>query len=294
MPGLGASLEMWRSIFEPGLFHSAPVGTAILVGSIAAVVSAFVGVVTLMRGQAFAGHALSDLAASGGSAAFLVGAPPVAGFLGIGLLGAASMEVVGVQKARDRDLATGIVLGAGLGLAALFLYLDASLHSTTGAAISVLFGSVFAIAPSTAPFVAIAALVAVVPLVVWFRPLLLATVDADLARVSGIRVRWMGVLHLVALAVAVALSSVSVGAILSTALLIGPAAASSRLARRPGTAIAVAAAISIGAVVLGIVLAYDSFYWSANQTGWPVSFFVVVAVLAAYLVARLIDRGRVS
>jgi zinc/manganese transport system permease protein len=285
---------MWRSIFEPGLFHSAPVGTAILVGSIAAVVSAFVGVVTLMRGQAFAGHALSDLAASGGSAAFLVGAPPVAGFLGIGLLGAASMEVVGVQKARDRDLATGIVLGAGLGLAALFLYLDASLHSTTGAAISVLFGSVFAIAPSTAPFVAIAALVAVVPLVVWFRPLLLATVDADLARVSGIRVRWMGVLHLVALAVAVALSSVSVGAILSTALLIGPAAASSRLARRPGTAIAVAAAISIGAVVLGIVLAYDSFYWSANQTGWPVSFFVVVAVLAAYLVARLIDRGRVS
>ncbi len=34
------------------------------------------------------------------------------------------MELIGIQRPRGRDLATGIVLGAGLGLAALFLYLD--------------------------------------------------------------------------------------------------------------------------------------------------------------------------
>ena len=34
------------------------------------------------------------------------------------------MELIGVQRARSRDVATGIVLGAATGLAALFLYLD--------------------------------------------------------------------------------------------------------------------------------------------------------------------------
>ena len=65
------------------------------------------------------------------------------------------MELIGIQRPRGRDLATGIVLGAGLGLAALFLYLGATLHNTTGATITILFGSVFAISSSTFPLVAV-------------------------------------------------------------------------------------------------------------------------------------------
>ena len=55
------------------------------------------------------------------------------------------MELIGIQRPRGRDLATGIVLGAAIGLAALFLYLDTTCHNTTGAAVTILFGSVFAI-----------------------------------------------------------------------------------------------------------------------------------------------------
>ena len=46
------------------------------------------------------------------------------------------MELIGIQRARGRDLATGIVLGAGFGLAALFLYLGTTSTSTTGATIT--------------------------------------------------------------------------------------------------------------------------------------------------------------
>ncbi|WP_244104561.1 hypothetical protein [Burkholderia ambifaria] len=42
-------------------------------------------------------------------------------------------------------------LGAGLGLAALFLYLGVTSKSTTGAAITVVFGSMFAIPASIIP-----------------------------------------------------------------------------------------------------------------------------------------------
>ena len=40
----------------------------------------------------------------------------------------------------------------------------------------------------------------------------------------------------------------------------------------------------------GIVMAYDSYTWPPAHQGWPVSFFVVVLVLAAYLLAQL--KGR--
>jgi ABC 3 transport family len=100
------------------------------------------------------------------------------------------MELIGIQRARGRDLATGIVLGAGFGLAALFLYLGTTSGSTTGARVTI------------------------------------------------------------------ALSAVTIGAILSTALLVGPAATALQLTRRPGRAIVCAALVGIGAMWLGILLAY--------------------------------------
>ncbi len=47
-----------------------------------------------------------------------------------------------------------------------------------------------------------------------------------------------------------------------------------------------AALIGLAATWLGVLLAYDSFYWPPGQHGWPVSFFVVTLVLLFYLVLR--------
>ena len=113
---------------------------------VVAVVSAIVGVFTVIRSQSFAGHALTDVATTGGSGAFYLGISPLVGFIGGGVLGAGAMDLVGVQRVRSRDLATGIVLGAATGLAALFLYLDATTSNTTGATQQILFGSIFTVA----------------------------------------------------------------------------------------------------------------------------------------------------
>ena len=50
--------------------------------------------------------------------------------------------------------------------------------------------------------------------------------------------------------------------------------------------------IGIAATWLGILLAYDSFYWPPAQHGWPVSFFVVTLVFVFYLLAQLPAIGR--
>ena len=172
---------------------------------------------------------------------------------------------IGIQRTRGRDLATGSCSAPSIGLAALFLYLYAASHSTTGA-------------EGNDP----------VRLGIRDRDLdlpadriarhprsrdhdhRLSTAPArhghpSMAAARGIPVRAIGILYLIALALAAALAAITIGSILGTALLIGPAASALRLSKRPLVAMLTAAGIGIGAMWLGIVLAYDSFEW-ANRT----------------------------
>jgi len=284
--------DLLSAVFAPGFFASDPVRTAMLIGGGAAIVSAIAGVFTIIRGQSFAGHALADVSSAGGAASFLLGVNPMFGFLGMAVLAAGVMELIGINRARERDLVTGIVLGAGLGLTALLLYFDVTTHSTTGAAISVMFGSMFALPASlVAPALAVGAGVILVVIAI-YRPLLLCSLDATLAEVQGINLRLIGLLHLTMLSLAVTLSAMTIGAILSTALLIGPAAAALRLVKRPGAAICLAALIGLGSVWGGILLAYDSYDWTPGH-GWPVSFFIVTIIFAIYLLTGLAQRHAV-
>ncbi len=282
-------------IFEPGFFSSQPVRVACVVGSVVAVVSAVVGVFTVLRGQSFAGHSLADVSAAGGSGAFLAGVSPLAGFVAGGVVGAGAMEMLGVRRARGRDIATGIVLGASIGVAALFLYLGTTRSSTTGASQQILFGSIFSITGSTAVAAAALGVVCLAVMAVVHRPLLLSSISPDIAAARGVPVRVVGLLYMAALALAVGLSSLVIGAILSTALLVGPAAIALRLTRRVGRAVLVAAATGVAAVLVGVLLAYDSYDWSASHASWPVSFFIVVIVFVGYLATELpVVRSRTA
>ena len=139
-------------LFEPGLFANGSVRTALVLGALVAVVSAVVGVFTVLRGQSFAGHALTDVATAGGAARVARGrCRHSLASLAAGVLGAGAMDAIGVQRVKDRDVATGVVLGAATGLSALFLYLITLSTSSTGTTQSILFGSVFSVEPSTLP-----------------------------------------------------------------------------------------------------------------------------------------------
>jgi zinc/manganese transport system permease protein len=278
------------AVFEPGFFGSAPVHVALLAGGVVAVVSGIVGTFTVMRGQSYAGHALADISVTGGSGSFLIGISPLWGFAGTSVVAAGIMDMIGIRRPRGRDLATGIVRGAGLGLAALFLYWDTTRTATTGATVTILFGSMFTISSSIIPVMTAFSLAAVGIVTVLYRPLLLSSVSSDLAVVRGIPVRVAGALCLIAIALAVSLSAMTIGAILSTALLVGPAATALRLTSRPGLVMIWSALISLAATWLGILLAFDSFYWPPVRHGWPVSFFVVVLVLVFYLLAQLFSN----
>jgi zinc/manganese transport system permease protein len=282
-------------LFEPGFFTSGPVHTAVLIGSVTALVSAIVGVFTVIRSQSFAGHALTDVATTGGSGAFYFGITPLVGFIGGGVVGAGAMDLVGVQRVRSRDLATGIVLGAATGLAALFLYLDTTTSATTGATQQILFGSIFTLDPSTVPLVAALSALTLFVIALVYRPLLLSSVSTELAGARGINARAVGLIFMVAMAVAVGLSSIAIGSILSTALLIGPAATSLRLTSSLRSSMVLASVLAVATTCVGILLAYDSSYWDPSSQGLPVSFFIVAITFLGYLFSGLpVVRRRVG
>lgn len=270
-----------------GFVSSPTVHSALVVGGFVAAVTGVVGVFTVVRGQSFAGHALADLGAVGGAGAFLVGISQLWGFVGAGVLAALLMEAIGTHRLKGRDVATGVVFAFGLGLTALFLSWDTTIGGSSNAAVSVLFGSLFVIDPSVVPPVVLLSVIALLLVVAVYRWLLLSSIDRDLAVARGVPVRLAGLVFLVALALAVELSSLTIGAILSTALLIGPAATALLVTRRFGVAVLLSAGIGVIETWAGCFIAYESYYWAGKDGNWPVSFCVVALVLVVYVGARL-------
>jgi zinc/manganese transport system permease protein len=260
------------------------------IGTVVAVVAAAVGVFTVIRGQSFAAEGLSDIGTAGGASAYLAGVGALWGVAIVTVAGAAAMELIGIQRVRGRDLATGVVLGAGFGLSALFLYLGSTYDNTSGTTVTILFGSIFTLSSADLTLVLALGAGAALVIVGLYRPLLLASASPELAAAKGLPLRRIGAGYLLALAIAVALAALTVGSILSTALLVGPAATALKLTNRPARAIAIAAAVAVAAVWLGVLLAYDSYTWPPHHHGWPASFFIVTLILGAYLVAGPIGR----
>ncbi|MDR3541040.1 MAG: metal ABC transporter permease [Desulfosporosinus sp.] len=276
-------------LFAPGFFQNTQVMNALLLGGVVAAISGVVGVFVVIRGQSFVGHAIADFGGAGAAVAILMGINTLWGFLGFGVLSAAGVELIG-NRAREHDLATGIVLSVALGVESLFLYLDTHFTGQAGAPMMILFGSIFLIKPSTVSIVIALTAATTAIIITIYRPLLLCSIDPDLARTRGVPVRIVSLLFILLLSFVVAEGSFIIGALLSTALLIGPAASATRITHKMGLAMLYSAVLGMSAMWIGIVLAYDSFLWPPVRRGWPVSFFVCALILLFYLLTRLRDK----
>lgn len=247
-----------------------------------AALSAAIGYFVVLRGLSFAGHAVTDIGLTGGAGALLAGFDPLTGLIAFSVGAAAAIGLLG-ERARERDLATGLVLAFALGVGALFLHLQTRYADAQSA---LLFGSVFDADTGLLRVVALIGVLAAGALAVLYRPLLFATVAPEVARTAGVSVRAVGFAFLIVMAVGVAETAQIVGVLIATALLIGPAATAISLIRDPLRGIALAMALGIAESWAAIGLAYASFGWNGGSHSWPVSFFVAVLALAGYLAAN--------
>jgi zinc/manganese transport system permease protein len=276
-----------HAVLASGIFQSDEVRNAFYIGTVVAALSGVIGVFVVIRGQSFVGHVLTDIGAAGASGSVLIGLNAWYGFLSFGLLAGTGVEILS-DRARNRDVATGIILSFAMGLGALFLFFITQHTSNASTAMVVLFGSIFVVDPHLVPIVVSIGLATIILLCILYRPLLLCSINPDVARSRGVPVRFIGIAFMILLAIAVEDGALVVGALLSTALLIGPAATAVRLTSRTGFALILAAIIGMVATWLGIVMAYMSYEWPPYGRGWPVSFFIALLILVFYLLAHII------
>lgn len=255
---------------------------SLLAGAVLGLVGGLIGVFVMSRDMAFAVHGISELSFAGASAALLFGWGVVEGSVAGSLIAALLIGLLG-SRARDRNSITAVLMPFGLGLGILFLALY---PGRTGNKFGLLTGQIVAVDdPRLASLAIIGAIVVVGLLIVW-RPLTFASVDADVAAARGVPVRALSVAFMLLLGLAVAASVQIVGALLVLAILVTPAAAALRVTSSPLWAPVLSVVFALVSTVGGILLALGA--------SVPISPYVTTVSFLIYLVCRLatLRRGR--
>jgi zinc/manganese transport system permease protein len=264
---------------------------ALLAGSCVALASGAIGYFVVLRGQVFAGDALSHVAFTGAVAAAAAGWDLRVGLflatvtvaMGLAALGGRAGSG-GSSYAPADDTTIGVVFSWVLGLGVLFLYLYSSGSAGGDGAVAArtLFGSIFGLSAGEASVAAGVALGLLVVLGAIARPLLWATLDPQVARVRGVPVGALGLVFMVALGVDVGEATQVVGAMLLLGLLAAPAGAAQRLTAIPWLGLALSMGMALASVWLGIWLGYavPSLPPGSAIVGVAAGFYVLAALLA--------------
>ena len=245
--------------------------TAFAAAGVVAVVAGAIGYFLVLRGQTFAGHALSHVGFAGATGAVLIGWPPLWGLIGLTVLSGIAMGALG-ERLERRDIAIGMMLALSLGLGLLFLHFYTAYATQVT---SLLFGNVLGVDRPTLATLAAAGLLALALLGGMARPLIFASLQPEVAEARGIPLRLVAVLFLAVVALAVAECAQIVGVLLVFTLMVGPAAAAQRITARLAPGLALAVALALAEAWLGLTLAYYS--------DWPTSFWIATLSGAGYV-----------
>jgi zinc/manganese transport system permease protein len=242
---------------------------AFAAAGVAAVVSGLVGYFLVLRGQTFAGHALSHIGFAGATGAVLIGVASVWGLVGFTVAAGIGMGMLG-ERISGRDVAIGVVLALALGFGLLFLHYYTAFATQ---ATALLFGNVLAVDRSTIATLIGLGVITLAGLAAIMRPLIFASLQA-----KGVPLRFVSTAFMTIVALAVAESAQIVGVLLVFALMVGPPATAQRLVTGLWSGILLSAGIALAEAWLGIAIAY--------HTDWPVSFCIAILSALGYFLTR--------
>lgn len=266
---LGYQPHWWQIIMSPFMRN------ALIGGTLVALAAGLIGYFVVVRHTSFAAHALAHIGFPGATGAVLVGVPVIVG-LGVFCIGGALAIGFLGRRATDREVATGTVLAASMGLGLFFSSLATQSSNTVT---SVLFGNILAVSQGQLIFFAVLVVLVAVVMMIMHRPLLFASVNPEVAQAKGVPVRALSVIFMALLGLVVTMAVQAVGTLLLFALVVTPAATAIMLTARPQVAMVGATALSVLGVWMGLVL--------SAVFNVPPSFVIVSVVCALWFVVWL-------
>ena len=264
------------------------VRNAYLAGTFIALACGTTGWFVLLRGQLFAGDALTHVAFVGAIAAAVIGVDERVGLFALTLAVAGAMAALGRRgQADDAVIGTVFAWILGIGVFLLAVLATSAAGGTGISAANTLFGSIYSLTSGGSRLAAAIGLVVAIAVLMVVRPLLLATFDAELAAVRGVPARGLAVAFLVMLAVVTAEGTQAVGALLLLGLLAAPAGAAHRLTARPYRGLALSSLIAVLAMWGGLALSYEI-------ASLPPSSAIIGLAGAGYAATALLTKRRRS
>jgi len=244
-----------------------------------------VGYFVVLRSQVFTGDALSHVAFTGALAALAAGVDLRFGLFGATIAVAVGMGFLG-RSGRADDVVIGSVFAWMLGLGVLFLsiYTSNSSGANGTAGVSVLFGSILGLSADAAAAAALIGAMILAGVFLIARPLLFASLDEAVADARGVPVRALGIGFLALVGLTAAETTQAVGALLLLGLLAAPAAAAHQLTTRPFRGLALATALAIGAMWVGLAASFVC-------PSVPPSFAIIATAVATYAGASALHHA---
>ncbi len=249
---------------------------AILVGTTCAALGAYV----VLRRMAFIGDALSHTALPGLVVAYLNGWSLFGGAVVAGLLTALGIGWLSRREGVREDTAIGVLFTAMFAAGILLLSQTRSFRDLT----HILFGNILGVSETDLILIGTVAVIVLLTLTAFHKELELTSVDPIYAESIGLRADWLryGLLLLLALAVVVGIQAV--GVVLTSALLVTPAAAASLVTDRLPRLMAIAVLIAVAASVGGL---YASYYWGVSSGA-----SIVLCCAAAFVICWVVRLER--
>jgi len=257
--------------------------TALAAATLTGIICATLGVYVVLRRMAFIGDALAHTILPGLVVAYLRGWSLFGGAVVAGVLTALGIGWLSRREAVREDTAIGVLF---TGMFALGILLISTVRSFRDLS-HILFGNILGVTDQDLALIASVAVLVLGTLLLFHKELELTSFDPVYARTIGLKADLVRYALLVLLALTVVAGIQTVGVILTSALLVTPAAAASLLTDRLPRMMAIATAI---AVLSGVVGLYASYYRNV-ASGAAIVLSCTLCFGAAWLVWTLRRAG---
>ncbi|GIH92189.1 metal ABC transporter permease [Planobispora siamensis] len=249
---------------------------ALLVGLAAPAIGTFI----VQRRLALLGDGIGHVALTGVALGFLTGTAPVLTAVVVSILGAVAIELVRERGRTGGDVALALLFYGGIAGGVLLISLAPGGSNAT--LMSYLFGSISSVTVQDVWVIALLAAAVLGVVTIFGRELFVLCQDEEVARASGLPVRFLSLLIAVTAALTVVIAMRVVGLLLVSALMVVPVATGQQLTRGFRSTMLLAMLFGMIATVGGLS---SSFYIEV-----PPGALIVLVALGGFALALTLGR----
>ncbi|MET8865253.1 metal ABC transporter permease [Nonomuraea sp. NPDC004580] len=269
-------------LLQEQLFQLALVA-ALLVGLCAPAVGTFI----VQRRLALLGDGVGHIALTGVALGFLTGSAPVLTAVLVSIAGAVAIELVRARGRTSGDVALALMFYGGIAGGVMLMAIAPG--GSNAKLNSYLFGAIASVTVEDIWVVAALAVAVLAVVLIFGRELFVLCQDEEMAKASGLPVRFLSLLIAVTAALTVVIAMRVVGLLLVSALMVIPVATSQQLTRGFRTTMGLAMLFGVLASVGGLLA---STYSAKVPPGAAIVLLALAGFVLALGVGKFVRRGR--